>query len=227
MRRTLLALALVAGACSNGGGSKLTVLAAASLTRALQADSHARYSFAGSQQLAAQIEAGAPADVVVTADAATMDRLRAKHLVDAPTVVATNSLAIAVRPGNPLKIKTLGDLGGPEVNVVLADPSVPAGRYAAQVLQRAGVQVRPVSLELDVESALQKVALGQADAAIVYATDVRAARGGVDGVPIPASQNVLAAYPAAVVSASAHKSAARAFVRALPGRLKSAGFGAP
>jgi molybdate transport system substrate-binding protein len=205
-------------ACANQQ-SKLTVLAAASLTKALDG-SDARYSFAGSQQLAAQVEAGAPADVVVTADTATMDRLVRAGRVDPPATVAHNSLAIAVRPGNPKGVRGLEDLARPDLTVVLADPAVPAGKYATQALAAAHVEVRPKSLELDVESALQKVALGQADAAIVYATDVSAA----NAVAIPVHQNVLVTYVGAVVAKSRHKAQARRFVAALPQRLAQAGF---
>jgi molybdate transport system substrate-binding protein len=230
-RLAAVALLLVTAACGGGGGgseSKLTVLAAASLTKALDG-ADARYSFAGSQQLAAQVEAGAPADVVVTADAATMDRLARAKRVEGSTTVAHNSLAIAVRPGNPKGISGLGDLAHPDLTVVLADPGVPAGRYAKQALAAAHVEVHPKSLELDVESALQKVALGQADAAIVYATDVQARADAatspsVTGVAIPARQNVLATYVGAVVAKSKHKAQARRFLEALPGRLAKAGF---
>ena len=225
-----LALGLAAApACSGGSGGSggeggVTVFAAASLTKALDGGPQARLSFAGSQQLAAQVEAGARADVVVFADRPTMDRLGGKHLVDPPVVVAANSMAIAVRKGNPKHVTLLADLAG--LQVVLADPSVPAGRYAAQVLGRAGVAVKPVSLELDVESAAQKVALGQADAAIVYATDVHDRRD-LDGVIIPEAVNVRVEYLAAVVASSHSKPQARSYIASLPRRLAAAGFGAP
>ena len=227
-----LVAALGGAACGRGGsdqggsgqgGSELTVFAAASLTRAL--DSGARYSFAGSQQLVAQIEGGARPDVVVTADETTMGRLAAAGLVEAPRVVATNSLAIVVPRGNPAGIRGLADLARAGLTVVLADPSVPAGRYASQALVRAGVSVQPASLELDVEAAVQKVALGEADAAIAYRTD--AAAEGVELVDIPAAHNVTARYPAAVLESSGRKDAANRFIDALPDRLQRAGFGPP
>jgi molybdate transport system substrate-binding protein len=216
-------MCLVAGACGSDSHGSLTVLAAASLTKALDGDGQ-QHSFAGSQQLVAQIEAGAPADVVVTADTKTMDGLVSKRLVEVPSVVATNSLIIAVQPGNPKGVAGLADLGRGDLVVVLADPSVPAGRYAAEVLGRAGLTAHPRSLEMDVESALQKVVLREADAAIVYVTDSRPV---MTAVPIPAEQNVVVRYAAAVVRSTDHRSQARAYVRGLPALLQKAGFAPP
>ena len=159
-----------------------------------------------------QIQNGAPADVVATADQASMQTLVAASLVEAPTVFTRNRLEIAVAPGNPKGIKGLADLAAPGLTVVLADASVPAGKFAKQALQKAGVTVTPKSLELDVKSVLQKVAIGEADAGIVYVTDVTAARTSVARVPIPDAQNVIATYPIAVVKASKHHTAAAAFV---------------
>ena len=200
----------------------LTVFAAASLTAPFNA-AKARlvaenpgfsltYSFAGSQQLVAQISAGAPGDIVATADEETMARLVAADLVETPTTFARNTLQIAVAPRNPKTITSLGDLPRPGLKVVLADPSVPAGRYARQALDKAGVTVRPVSLELDVKSALGKVTSGEADAAVVYVTDVAAGGTAVAGVDIPAVHNVVASYPVAVVRATRNRAASRAFV---------------
>jgi molybdate transport system substrate-binding protein len=179
------------------------------------------YSFAGSQQLAAQIGAGAPADVVATADEETMARLVAADLVEMPTTFARNTLQIAVGPRNPKAITSLGDLARPGLKVVLADPSVPAGRYARQALDKAGVTVRPVSLELDVKSVLGKVTSGEADAGVVYVTDVVAGGTTVAGVDIPATHNVAARYPVAMVRATRNRAAAQAFIDQLlhgPGR---------
>jgi molybdate transport system substrate-binding protein len=220
----------------------LTVLAAASLTEAFkdtktslqQAHSglNITYSFAGSQTLVSQIQNGAPADVVATADQASMQTLVTAALVEAPTVFARNRLEIAVAPGNPKGIKGLADLAAPGLTVVLADPSVPAGKFAKQALQKAGVTVTPKSLELDVKSVLQKVAIGEADAGIVYVTDVTAAGTTVAGVPIPDEQNVIATYPIAVVKATAHHAAAAAFVTEIVSgagqqALRKRGFLAP
>lgn len=210
----------------------VTVLAAASLTEAFDAmelgpDLKATYSFAGSQQLVAQVQAGAPADVVATADHASMDRLVAAGLVEAPHDFALNRLAIATLPGNPKKIGGLSDLGRPSLKVVLADPSVPAGTYARQILDRAGVDVRPVSLELDVKSVVRKVASGDADAGIVYATDATTSAG-VERVAIPDAANAAVSYPAAVVKATKAPAGARTFVDRLlgpPGRAALAAHG--
>lgn len=242
-------MALLAAACGSSGRSpepasnaqdggsepglagSLTVFAAASLTAPFN-DVKTRlvagnpglsltYSFAGSQQLVAQIGEGAPADVVATADQETMARLVTAGLVETPTDFARNSLQIAVAPRNPKAITHLGDLARPGLKVVLADPSVPAGRYTRQALDKAGVAVRPVSLDLDVKSVLGKVTSGEADAAVVYVTDVAAAKAAVAGVDIPAVHNVVASYPVAVVKATRNRATAQAFVDQLlhgPGR---------
>ena len=213
-----------AGAASGDvlAGSHLTVLAAASLTeafndgRAALQSAHpglsVTYSFAGSQALVTQVKNGAPADVVATADTATMQTLVTAGLVDAPKTFARNKLEIVVAPGNPKHLTGLKDLGRSDLKVVLEDPSVPAGKYGRQALQAQGVTVKPVSEPLDVKSELLAVEQGNADAGIVYVTDVRSAGSGVSGVPIPDSQNIVASYPIAVVKASSDAAAARAFV---------------
>ena len=222
MRRIAAAVAatvvLLAGCGDSAAGSKLTVLAAASLAEAFAGfeAGATTYSFAGSQQLVAQVEAGAPADVVATADETAMERLVRAGLVEAPRIFARNRLAIAVARGNPQRVGGLADLGRPGLRVALADPSVPAGRYAAQVLERAGVTVRPVSLELDVKAVAARVASGEAHAGIVYVTDARNGPG-VEGVGIPDAANVTASYPVAVIRAGRHVEAARGFVDRLLG----------
>lgn len=255
-----MVVAVVGAGCGTPGGSTraapgttppapgaalsgtLTVLAAASLTESLN-DDKARlaadsprlslsYSFAGSQQLVAQVTAGAPADVVATADEDSMAKLVAAGLVETPRDFARNKLQIAVAPGNPKKVKGLGDLARGDLKVVLADPSVPAGKYGRQALDKASAAVKPVSLELDVKSVLQKVTSGEADAGLVYATDVKAAGAAATGVDVPDDQNVLAAYPVAVVKGTGNRGAAQAFVDQLfqgPGRdaLLAHGFLAP
>lgn len=211
----------------------LTVFAAASLAATFTAAEPAleaahpgftaSYSFAGSQQLVENIIDGAPADVIATADTATMQQLLSRGLVEPPQTLARNRLAIAVAKGNPKHIARLMDLARGDVSVVLADPSVPAGNYARQALLRAGVTVRPKSLELSVEAALEKVESGDADAAIVYATDIAAAAGLVTGVAIPDADNVIATYPIAVVKGARNPVAARAFVAlAVAGTIQSA-----
>lgn len=210
------------GAPTSSLTGPLTVLAAASLETALSAagdelgSAHPglslTYSFGGSQQLVQNVIDGAPADVIATADVTTMQRLVSAHLVDPPRVFAHNELEIAVAPGNPRHIQSLAGLAAPGVAIVLADPGVPAGAYAAEALCRAGVRVTPRSLELSVTAALEKVASGDADAAVVYTTDVVAARGRVTGVAVPAADNVMATYVIASVVTTPHASAAMAFV---------------
>ncbi len=160
----------------------------------------------------AQIESGAPADVIATADETSMGTLVAANLVDTPRDFATNLLEIAVAAGNPKGIRRLSDLSRPDLKVVLEDPSVPAGKYGRQALDRQGVKVNPASLELDVKSELAKVATGEADAGIVYVTDIKSAGGKVAGIAIPADQNVIATYPVAIVRASTNHALAQAFV---------------
>lgn len=213
MRKRLLALALafLAGCGSNGNGTEPTVFAAASLKQALPPG---RVSYAGSQELVAQLQAGAKADVVVTADEETMQKLVDAGLAQDPTAVAANELAIATRRPD---VNTLADLANK--TTVLADPSVPLGRLSAQALAKAGVTVKPRSLELDAASTLHKVSIGEADAAVVYATDKAP---DVRIVPIPAEHNVRTRYMAAALTAKGED-----YVKALPARLKAKGFLAP
>jgi molybdate transport system substrate-binding protein len=216
-------LATLAPALTGCGGSpastRLTVLAAASLTdvfgeigrayRLSHKNMTIRFSFAGSQDLAAQVEQRARADVLVTADDMTMDGV-ATYVTDR-RVIAHNSLTIAVAPGNPYGIRGLADLARRRLRVVLAAPNVPAGRYSRQALRKARVTVRPRSVEIDVRSVLTRVRTGEADAGIVYITDLKSAGRAASSVPIPADQNVTANYPAAVVKDSGHQEAAKAF----------------
>ena len=154
-------------------------------------------SFGSSARLVAQVDAGAPADLILTADATTAARL---GQVRSSFAFARNRMAVAVTAGNPRAVASVADLARPGLRVVLAAPEVPAGRYGAEVLRRAGVAVSPVSLEPDVRAAAAKVASGEADAALVYATDVRADRR-LAGVEVPAEHNVEVSYIAAVLRA--------------------------
>jgi molybdate transport system substrate-binding protein len=201
----------------------LNVFAAASLTKAFNDEKTAlatsasglslTYNFAGSQALVTQIQQGAPADVFASADTKNMQKLVDAGLVDAPETFARNKLEIAVAPGNPKNITGLADLERPGMTLVLADVSVPAGKYARQAFEQAGLTApKPVSNELDVKSTLSKLTLGEADAVVVYVTDVKAAGTKVTGVEIPDAQNVVATYPIAVVKASKNAAAAAAFV---------------
>ena len=220
MKRALpLVLLLLLPACgADPEPEPLVVFAAASLTDAFHELGRAyerahpgervTFSFAGSQSLVAQVQQGAPADVVATADAASAQTLAAQ-LDGPPQVLARNRLAIVTAPGDPLGLDSLQDLATTQVKVVLAGPSVPAGKAARAALEAAGVEVRPVSEETDVRAVLQRVALGEADAGIVYVTDVQAGDAEVDGTPLPGVSNE---YPAGVVRASARRDRARAFL---------------
>lgn len=248
-----VALTVAAGVLAACGGSgrdlasdvsgDITVFAAASLTEsfeeigqafeAARPGSSVRYNFAGSQQLAGSLVDGAPGDVFASADERQMAAVADAGLLTAPAqVFATNRLAIAVEPGNPLGIGGLGDLEDPSVAVVLAAEEVPAGQYAQEVLSNAGVDVSPVSLEEDVRAVLSRVALGEADAGIVYVTDVAAADGRVDSVIIPDEVNVLARYPIAALDGARDAETAQAFVATVLGSagrriLAEKGFSLP
>lgn len=190
------------------------------------------FSFAGSGALVAQVQEGAPADVIATADLASMQKLVDLGLVGEPVVFARNRLAILVAPGNPHDIDGLADLADPELKVVLADESVPVGRYAAGALDKAEVEVAPVSKELDVKSTAAKVTSGEADAAIVYASDVTAAGDRGEGVAIPDEHNVVAEYPVAVVWSTGNTAGAEAYIEDLVSgeghkALRARGFLAP
>ena len=223
----LAAAALVLAGCGGSeeppGGSAapsgLTVFAAASLTAAFTElgqqfttanGTRVTFNFAGSQALATQIRQGAPADVFASADLANMAKV--EDLTGTPRNFASNLLEIVVEKGNPRGVEGLGDLAAADLKVVLAAPEVPAGKYAAEVLAKAGVTVRPVSQEDNVKAVVTKVALGEADAGIVYRTDVAAGGGKVEGVELPEDQNVLATYPIATVKATKAQDQAQAFV---------------
>ena len=257
VRRALVLLAVLAvigagcGSSSDAGSSttttleatalsgELNVLAAASLTESFNElqqslkgtapELDLTISYAGSQALVQQIQDGAPADVFASADQKNMQKLVDAALVETPVIFARNKLEIAVAPGNPKHVTGLTDLARSDLLVVLADPAVPVGNYAQQALTKAGVTAKPKSLELDVKSALARVTSGEADATIVYVSDVKAAGASATGVPIAEKDNVIASYPMAVVKASSNKRAARAFLAAVRSRkgqaiLRSHGF---
>jgi len=217
----------------------LNVFAAASLTGAFTAAKATlsatnpglslTYNFGGSNALVAQIQQGAPADVFASADTKNMQKLVAAGLVETPVTFAKNKLEIATAAGNPKHITGLADLAKPGITVVLEAVGVPAGDYTRQVLAARGITVTPKSLETDVKSAVVKVTSGEADATVVYVTDVAAAGSTVTGVTIPDADQPIITYPMAVVKATKNHAAAQAFVdSAVSGdvqkALEAAGF---
>lgn len=259
-RRRLTVGALAAGllatgtlsACSgqadaDGGDAPsdrtLTVYAAASLTSTFEqiaSDFEAAHdgvtvelSFAGSSDLVAQIQQGAPADVFASADTANMDKLAADDLLaGTPTDFAANTLMIAVPPGNPAGVASLADLAADDLNLVVCAPEVPCGAATERVEQAGGVSFSPVSEEQSVTDVLNKVITGEADAGLVYVTDVRAAGDQVEGIEFPESDDVVNVYPVASLEGSAQPELAQEFVEAVlspEGQqvLSDAGFAAP
>jgi molybdate transport system substrate-binding protein len=157
------------------------------------------FNFAGSSDLLAQLEQGASADVLATADERTMNSARdAGLLAGAAEVFAQNAMAVAIAPGNPAAIESLEDLTGDALLVVCA-PQVPCGSATLALAERAGLDLSPVSEESSVTDVLAKVATGEADAGIVYRTDLRRAPAGVEGLEIPNAVNVTTSYPIATV----------------------------
>ncbi|MHC5795399.1 molybdate ABC transporter substrate-binding protein [Lacisediminihabitans sp. FW035] len=218
----------------------ITVFAAASLTKTfgeLATKFEAAHpgvtvstSFAGSADLVAQITAGAPADVFASAD--TKNMAKVSTLVGTPVDFATNVLEIAVPPGNPAKIASFADLAKPGVKTVVCAPAVPCGAATVAIETSAGVTLTPVSEENAVTDVLGKVSSGEADAGLVYVTDVKGAGSSVTGIPFPESSTAVNTYPIATIAASKNATVAKAFVDFVTGKvgrsvLAKAGFGAP
>jgi molybdate transport system substrate-binding protein len=217
----------------------VSVFAAASLTASFTALGSSfqttnpgvtvKFNFAGTPTLVTQIEQGAPADVFASADTTNMDKLTADGFTaGASLVFAHNLLEIVVGPGNPKGITGLADLAKSGVIYISEAPSVPAGKYSLQALKSAGVTVTPKSLETSVTAVIGKIELGEADAGIVYTTDVTAAGSKVSGVQIPAANNVTATYPIVVVKGTTNAAAAYAFtsyVVSATGQSALASFG--
>lgn len=202
---------------------ELTVLAGASLTAAYSRigqdftkthpSAKVTFSFGGSSTLVTQILQGAPADIFASADQPNMQKLVEGGLADGkPTVFTQNKLQIVVRAGNPKKITGLADLARPDLVVDLCAPAVPCGNYATQAFARANVKVTPKSQEQDVKAVVTKVSLGEADAGIVYTTDVKAGGTTVEGIDIPLDQNVIATYPIVRVKGTKNPTTANAFI---------------
>ncbi|MFD6425833.1 molybdate ABC transporter substrate-binding protein [Streptomyces sp. NPDC060198] len=188
------------------------------------------FNFGGSDSLAAGITGGAPADVFAAASAKTMAIVTdADDAAGTPATFVRNQLEIATLPGNPDKVATLKDLTDSDLLVVLCDKTVPCGAAAQKALDAAGLKLTPVSYEQDVKSALTKVELKEADAAVVYKTDVKAAGDKVEGVEFPESADAINDYPITLLKDAPNAEAAKAFielVRSAEGRqvLTGAGF---
>ena len=212
----LAVAAVAAGATDRASSTRINVYAATSLAEALPQIHAHKYSFGGSNTLAAQIKQGAPADVFASADPSLTQDLFRLRLVEKPLFLVSNTLVLAVPRSNPAGIRSVFDLRRKPVKLVLAAPRVPAGRYARQTLRKlglAGALTKVVSEEPDVKSVVAKIALREADAGIVYATDVRPAAGKVAAVRIPAWSQPKIRYEIAVVRSSGNREAARAFVK--------------
>lgn len=213
----------------------LVVFAASSLTDAFNAlgaayekkypGARVQFNFAGSQTLAAQLDNGARADLFAAADMETMDRLRAKNLVrDTPRIFARNELAILIPANNPANLERVQDLNRAGLKIVIAAETVPVGKYTRQLIENfrhdagfgpefpATFFANVVSEETNVRQVLTKVALGEADAGIVYVTDAASAGDKVTVLDMPEGLNVTAAYPIAELNASAQAAQAQQFI---------------
>ncbi len=220
-------LGLIGVACgddsSSGTSGEVVVFAASSLTEAFteigeaftagNPDAQVVFTFAGSGDLVTQITEGAPADVFAAADDTNMTKLVDAGETAGETVsIAKNTMEIIVEEGNPKAIGGVADLARPDLIVVLCDQSVPCGKSAATVLSNAGVTLTPASLEDKVKGVVTKVSAGEADAGIVYVTDVNAAGVIAEGVEIPADINVINNYPIVVTKGSTKPDAAQDFI---------------
>jgi molybdate transport system substrate-binding protein len=231
----LPAVVVLIAACGGSGSTASTsplstslsgyinVFAAASLTASFNAVGIAfhkanrgvgvNFNYAGTPTLVTQIEQGAPADVFASADTTNMDKLTADGFTSGSSqVFARNQLEIVVAPGNPKGIAGLADLAKPGVIYITEGPTVPAGKYSLQALATAGVKVTPKSLETSVTAVISKIELGEADAGIVYTTDIQAAGSMVQGVPIPPANNVIATYPIVAVKGTKNQDIDNAFI---------------
>ena len=211
-------LAVPAGGTAASGSTQLTVYAAASLTNAFPAIApHEKYSFGGSNALAAQIQQGAPADVFASANTTLPRQLFQQNLCSKPVVFTRNRLVIVVPRKNPAHIQNVYGLAKSGVTIDIAAKGVPVGSYTLQILQNMNlsnaVLKNVVSQETDVREVLAKVALGEVDAGFVYSTDAKTVARKVLVVKIPAWAQPKVQYGICVVSSSPHKSASRAFVK--------------
>src|SRR5438105_4888633 len=207
VRRLVLALAAVAAlaapaATSAGGG--ITVFAAASLAQVFpRIDRAPRYSFAGSDQLAFQLQQGAPADVYAAASPKYPELLYRRGLLRRPQVFATNRLVVLVPRSNPARVRSVYDLTRPGIKIVIGDATVPIGAYTRQILDTLGLEddilKHVVSEETDVKGIVAKVALGETDAGFVYVTDAKPVASKVKTIALPAWAQPPIRYEIAVV----------------------------
>lgn len=228
------ALALPAG---SSPATRVTVYAAASLTEVFpKLDRAARYSFAGSDQLAAQIEQGAPADVFASASPKQAELLYHDGFLRRPLVFATNKLVVLVPRSNPAHVSSVYDLRRAGIKVIIGAPAVPVGAYTRQVLDALGitsaVMRNVVDQEPDVKGIVAKIALGEGDAGFVYKTDARPVAGQVRTIGLPAWAQPPIRYEIGIVRSSSRQQAAAAFVKRVTSRrgrrlLLLAGFGLP
>jgi molybdate transport system substrate-binding protein len=247
----LIALATGCGSSASTGDSStaaaptehLVVFAAASLKKSFtqigeqfktdNPGASVEFSFAGSSDLVTQLTQGAKADVFASADTKNMDKAKqAGLLADEPVNFASNTLTIAVAPGNPKGITSFRDLTRAGLDVVVCAPAVPCGSAAQKVEQATAVQLSPVSEETSVTDVLNKVSTGQADAGLVYVTDVKGSDGKVDGVAFPEASGSVNTYPIAVLKDAENADLARRFVDYVTGEagqtiLGQAGFAKP
>jgi molybdate transport system substrate-binding protein len=229
-------------ACGGGSGdTTITVLAASSLTgtftelgKKFEAEHdgvRVRFAFDSSATLAQQATQGAPADVLATADRSTMDSAESAQ-ASTPKTFASNVMVLATPADNPAHIQSFSDLDKPSVKYVMCVPTAPCGKVAQALLDQDHVTGKPVSQEVDVKSVLAKLTEGEADAGIVYATDVVAAGSDVTSIPIPGSAGQLTTYPIVALKQSGDSDLAQEFVNLVLGPtgqqvLQQAGFGKP
>jgi molybdate transport system substrate-binding protein len=237
----LLLLVTTAGCGSSSEDTQtLDVFAAASLSKTFpkiaeqfEADHDGvkvRFNFGGSSDLVEQIKGGAPADVFASADTANMDKL-GSDAVD-PQTFATNTLQIVVPAGNPANITSFADLAKPGVKLVICAPEVPCGTASQTAATAAKVELKPVSQEQSVTDVLGKVTAGEADAGLVYVTDVKGAGAAVEGISFPAAQQAVNIYPISTLAEAKEKTLAKEFVELVLSAkgqqvLADAGFGKP
>jgi molybdate transport system substrate-binding protein len=235
-------MALASGACGADEPQPLVVSAAASMTEALEdcapafADATVRLSFAGSDELAAQIRQGVKPDVYAAANTRLPEELRSAGLLEQPVEFATNTLVLAVPQES--QIASIEDLTADGVKVAIGSESVPIGSYTRETLaklppaQEEAILANVRSNEPDVKGIVGKLAQGAADAGFVYVTDVNAAGEELEAIELPAALEPEVTYGAGVVEGASEPEAARAFVRGLSDgacadALDEAGFGPP